>query len=1388
MKKNILNVINKAQKMFVSRNIILASLSTISTVAPIFGCAWSSNLTNSTYIFNGQNYSSFDEIVNEVKQNSRKRITNSEKNSVWSVVVNGVEQTFDDPYVLRQTIEEQYISEVDIKTDIALENFANENGILNSGDKNIWNHIFSSDFKESQVYMGKDGLNYPTADEAFMSFFQIKSGYSFNGIYFESQYDLKNYLLKVYLPGGLNKQQENTIVLKAPSGATSAPIDLSQNGAIESIKSFIINNSEQTFQYTNPVTNERFGINNYNIDQVIDKVYLNDLDGYLHIQSNDGESRYVIDNRYDDGNNLIGPYFYDGVLDIGSFGNKNMWRKVIGVKKQVYAESKIDSIISTFFTTIINDDPVLNKNIAESTGTDPLLFRTLLETPEKSSYDEWFLRELGVLSPALKSSVIKANLDLMEGKKYNVFDKIPILYNFLMNRVVSWGLGIEVQNLIVEYFSKVCDFVQDAIDVISLYNPIFLRSKDGRSTFNVKEFFQIGNPEYDLNTNIEYFRNEIKTRYPNLLALMSTYISAMNNITLAGGLIPFERVDHSYLFEFGIFDINTVDFNKVGPSLKEVYELFSKLSYDEMIPLYIKYSKREDVRALASVPEAEQKSALEALKTTWTASSLGTFLSSIGAKNNQYYQMANSLLKTEIQTFLETGHIVVGGYLAKLYSNNDSQNKLPLFLQYVSNNNIEDVYQVYILFMLDKRLSMGVINQEAISSPIAFAHAVSRIVLLGFGSSYLVGTSIKSLYAQKSYKPSAYKDDDTGIPSPTDNPVLTLFKKDDGSNVAVDGSAGNDTHLRQSFSNENEQFGSTNDNLGTQKSSKAISHDDSISERGMSTKGELVFTPKDNPGKTFLPRVKTVYQGEQYSKIKGLNPNLNLQHPNAQLYDNWRLLMSDLHNKLAIPQPDNNPTQLFDEMGRLDDVERNDQRRLSTISHPSDAASVESSKRFDYTVDLGRQWGIFSTSGKPYPGEATFEESKKTWWTRTTNAFDKVKNAVFTIADYALEIFATAATVMELFFFFYELFSVKYTQEFYVYVTADGTEFIWDGGISATKFLGLVNENIQDIGAMKLLNPVQITLPQLEEAYFYNGIKYYDAREMKKQILRGMINGSGPYNKEKFVLMYSFMKNINENYSTSFTIDELVNEVIKDIGIVVSEDNTIDYSNLNRDSIYLSSTNLSVGSGVIIDSGDNYGTITRNIVDNTRKAFFVVLPDVDATNTATGTISRTFSFPGDYWDGSKVVTQDKSKFSYIIEDNSANDLKGSVRPSYLQKTDFVTENPGEAESLSIQRLFETFKTKFNLKTKNSLTSGKLTPYFADVGNVTTRKIFLVKLPDGQHIYFENRKDASNYLYGYFQLSKSSNYELRVEYYYDGLSFSSSKELEEWIRINTEIVK
>ena len=422
MGKNIINKSNSKSFFVRRKGMFLLTGATIVSLVPVTSSvAISTNTTlnsinSGAYGLGNMNFGSYNELMNYVNNNS-KTVSVEGNNSKWTVTLNGVTKSYSDPNTLRQSLYNDYIKSKQVKTDVDLATYASSNGVLGLTSQKVWKHVSYDVNSSNIVYQGANDQIFANQEDAYASYFQTKQGYTFNGVNFNDKASLRTYLEREYFPNKANLQ--NTVVITSPTG-NSLPINLTRTDAYETLTNFINENAEIRLNYTNK-SDESVSIKINNISDTMNAVELKDLN-YQHVHSNEGESRYIIDNN--DSADLIGPYFYKGVLDVTSFKNKKMWKKVNGVAKSVYVESQLDSTIGSFFTSIINDDNNLNKIQAEDGSTNTLLFRTLLSTPDNKSYDKWFIEELGKLSPDLANAVIKANDSMMTGKKYNSFYKI----------------------------------------------------------------------------------------------------------------------------------------------------------------------------------------------------------------------------------------------------------------------------------------------------------------------------------------------------------------------------------------------------------------------------------------------------------------------------------------------------------------------------------------------------------------------------------------------------------------------------------------------------------------------------------------------------------------------------------------------------------------------------------------------------------------------------------------------------------------------------------------------------------------------------------------------------------------------------------------------------
>ncbi len=1404
--KNKKNIKKDISRYLTKKNIILGSMALTLTAVPVGLCI--SHFSTTRFIFDNKTFNSMNSVVKYVKNNSEKTSVEG-YGSTWSFIdENGRVQTFNSPKELQDEIFEKYAKERTVKTNVNLKNYVNESGVISESARP---YIYDVKNETVKAYQGLNNVVYNNEDEAYNSYFNksVKNALYFNNIYFDNKEDLREYLIKDYFPNQREINKNSTIILKGANGIVSSPINLNSQNAFVEVLSFIESNSQKTLRYTNSVSKKSFDITKDNIDKIHNEVRFDDLD-YIHMHSNEGESRYVIDNM--DDNNLIGPYFYEGTLDIGSFTNKKMWKKVNGVNHKAYAESKVDSMIGSFFSTIINDDNVVNLYEAQEQGKDPLLFRTMLQSPIKEmTYDEWFLIELGKINKSLKNEVVSANFNLMNGNKYNTFFKIPVLYSFLMQRIVSYNLGQEALNLVLDYFTNVCDFIQDAIEIVTLNNPVILQG------FNVKKFFNIGNGEYDLNTSSTFFLNEIKKNYPNLIAAMSTYIGAQNNIIMSSGLIPFKSIDNDYLVDFGIFK-DEFSYYSIEEHIKPIYEIFSKLSYDEMLVLFIKHSHRADVKALDSKKLETQKEEFNKLSTLHTKTSLNSMLTGMASKNSTNFALSESILRLEIKTYLETGAIIRGGYLGKIYSHDKSIDKLGAFINLISANPEMNAYQVYMAILIDRRTNAGIFTQQNLSNSSDFAIALTRLISSSLGTAYMTGVSINRIHNH--YRSNNFNRGN-GTPGAGIGSNTPSNRPSSPSQSSWDSTFDDTTSW---WSETNVSSSSTwNPSLGEDASAVPtvsnhptlkLFYEDAISTHVSSNQviqrtGGIDFHKKPRGGfltkfaeeSGWMEYVHTNIMPELLNPIvreEQRIPDIKLELKSAEELLDWSYNSIPAKNKAEA-------------LSRVDSVLSIRSRRSSTSSKstatfvsPLDESFARISKKFDQINNMIDEWEIEISSTpslgsggtfpslSPTPSEIS-RERRKAKWAGIVN-FDKVKDGLRKVTNFSSTIFASVATGLEIFFFVYELLKTNHTQDFYVYTTANGTNFYWDGGLTVDKYMGLEVKQVAGIEGMELINPVQVTLPQISEYYYFNSNRYYDRSELKYDQIKYMLNGGSVAKTSNFASNYSLIPLDNNYVQKATSIEELTNNVLTDLHLVKNEDGSINASNLNKNSIYLSAS-MNLISGNITD--DNTSAAAEHIVNNIRYTSIAVLPDLES-GFANGKVSTNFIdetnkfiFPGAVYRNSAIVQPSASvdKTKYVI-DNTANDLKSNINLSGTlpESQHYVIEDASKAIESSKDKLFNRYKSSFLLKNKNILTRENSKNNFNDLNDgYEIKKIYTVKL-SGKEIGFADLESVMNYLMKKYNAQKNFNYTGETAYIYNGIYFANDKKLNKWISENVKNAK
>ena len=1212
----------KANK-WISKNIVLSTITTSIVAVPVSVGIVQLDNSIKRYEFKGMKFNSLNSVEKYVKKNSKvetERVQVAENK--WSIELEGIKYTFDSPEELRDYLFNSFIKKEQYTTTLNL----NERVDLGTGKLMLTDEELATLHKggtESakliDVFLGKSDAAYKNADDAQKSLFMVQDAYYFNGMYFNSKEELRKYLISDYLQNKDNVNLSfNTIVLVGPNGSKSNPIKVDKDNPEETvgyIDGFIRSNYVTTLEYTNSVSQNTIQIDNKNKHEKLDEINMKDL-SYQHVYSNQGESRYVLDVTTGDEHNLMGPYFYQGNLDAGAFANKSMWKKANNIKKQVYEESKIDQAIGDFFSIVSNDNVQLGQE-ENNDDNAPALFRTFITNESGQRIDPAFIEDLHKFDPKLAQEVLDMNENLTKTKRFNTFYKVPILYSFILERLLTYSNSQKMIDITVKYFTDVANFLQDAIEIAVVDESLLYREIDNKR-FSVVDLFNIGNPEFDLNTSMESFMGEIKT-FKKMIAAIVTYTGALNNINMLGGLMQFKGYDLSPLITNRVIDQVTLE--KITPSLENIFNIYSSLDYQTMHKNFVKATSLHTVIDIKNKPESEWEKELETAVTKNTKSPFGLFLRGVGIKNTMLFSLSREVLKEEINQYNKTQKINPKGLLFKL------ENKVKPFIQLIDANPGINEYQAYMAILIDIRSNSGIFNTtSSIANYQAFVQNVGRLTFITLAAPVVVANVIDKIYFWY---------------------------------------------------------------------------------------GGVI----NNPGASSAAANKMV-----------------------NLFESILNGVSDFKNNLS------------------DRITRS---------------------------------GTYFLDGLPTPEI----RGKARWWS-SLDFFSKLDNALDAINKNVLPIFATAFAAFELGMLIFDLLKVEKITDYYVFTTRDGTEFIWNGGETVKKFFGFDVTVTSNISNMILADPIQITLPQLEDFYFFNGIKYYDEREIKLANVNYYLDSTSNLNNPHFKLKFSFDKKDNDGnlFSTYDSVDLLVDGVLAALRITKKSDGTWDVSNIDENSKYIDSTNYAFDSGITTDASNTVDVVASNIVDNIRPTLVSKLPKID-NGIFDGEASNEFVFPGLVWYPDRIV-DNTSKMSEYVVDNSANELKPKVSRKDLPPSGTITENdflikdPKEARKKSHDALYKKFTSKFVPQQKSVLVS----EYFlngnkySDFDNILTSKyLYKIVAPGISNSLFVDEFSAQNYLLKYTKFEQFKKTVTHKTYYYDDFVFRDESSLRMWIENNVLVV-
>ena len=429
------------------------------------------------------------------------------------------------------------------------------------------------------IYRGNDNTSY--LDEAKALDTYINSGYEiyyFNDIYFRSKQELYKYLINIYFKD-VSNSVNTTLRIKAPNGEYSSLINMnSKSDWKTSAAAFIEDNAIPIIKIK---TNDGYKyISSESTDAISDAVEFEDIP-YIKVNANQGKQNYVVGINKGDSYEFSGTSYYQGYSDIEKgFTIASNWER----KNTNFVADYNDTLIAnfnnsmnSFFGSYIdfgtstvtesngNSTRVvynslhlfdsnnegnkisnyLKKDGTTFTGGVDLSLDTDFDGHEENiNFFKLIRQKYKYLSVESLSSLSETFANIFYSSEYqsykyiydetlaasnnytgmsnfNALLKIPLLYCFMMDRLISAGAPNKLIEITIEYFKSVAEihntllyikFGRDALTATTKYASY--------GVLDLVSIFGIGSKEiqFDLQKYESFFIDV----YPALLTIAST--------------------------------------------------------------------------------------------------------------------------------------------------------------------------------------------------------------------------------------------------------------------------------------------------------------------------------------------------------------------------------------------------------------------------------------------------------------------------------------------------------------------------------------------------------------------------------------------------------------------------------------------------------------------------------------------------------------------------------------------------------------------------------------------------------------------------------------------------------------------------------------------------
>lgn len=392
-------------------------------------------------------------------------------------------------------------------------------------------HLSSEKNETVTIYKGIDDQYFLTEEEAKLSYLQMHEAYYFDGLYFRNKQELANYLNKNFDRFQTQQQKKDSFILKSPNNLWSRPFSLEKLKQkdpyeIKEFSSFISNNSQNYLRTQN--NNKSISYNYVKSENIINNPgqYINNFSdyNYITVNSNQGKGNYIVDLKQDDEYDLFGPYYLQTGGEIEQITDPKSWNKLEGTDFSYVTNATNVELLSKFVDLISND----KVNSMDKEDNDQLKYPFEIESLHQQTTN--YFDNLKAKAPQVYNSVMNLFKEIVNGKRYSIFYKIPILYVKTIEELMFYKIDYSLVKETRDYYAGICDYLDEQLKLF--LHPDFLKHKNGVDTFSFKELYKIDVNNLDLSYDIESLVDILNQSYPKILPAINV-ISKLQTIGLS---------------------------------------------------------------------------------------------------------------------------------------------------------------------------------------------------------------------------------------------------------------------------------------------------------------------------------------------------------------------------------------------------------------------------------------------------------------------------------------------------------------------------------------------------------------------------------------------------------------------------------------------------------------------------------------------------------------------------------------------------------------------------------------------------------------------------------------------------------------------------------------